>query len=107
MDVLRSVLRTAAQAVVGTLFTYLAAKGFDVPEAVQAWLRDFVLVGGGIAVYTAAVRLLETREGDSVLAKACRALARLLMLGLGGAKPVYLSAGQRAQVTYDGVVRRA
>lgn len=90
MDVAISVLRTGAQALVGFLVTWLAARGLDVPLAAQSWLIDTLIVGGGIAAYTAAVRWLETRRGTSPLARAARGLGRLLMLGTR--PPTYTAA---------------
>lgn len=43
-------------------------------------------------VVIAGIRWLETRKGDSLLARAARFVGRLLMLGLSGKQPVYAPA---------------
>lgn len=88
---LMSALRTGAQALVGLIVTYLASRGVDLPLEAQDWIVQVLLIGGGIAAYTAGVRWLETRQGDGVLAHAARALAHVLMLGTGAKQPVYVS----------------
>jgi hypothetical protein len=90
MNVLMSVLRTGAQALVGALVTWLAARGLSVPVETQTWIVEVLIVGGGITAYTAVVRWLETRTGTGLPARAGRGLARLLMLGLA-AQPIYTS----------------
>ena len=90
--VLMSALRTGAQALVGWLVTWLAARGLAVPVDAQHWVVDAVLVAGGIAAWTAIVRWLETRTGDGAAARMARWVARVLMLGTGGTQPVYAPA---------------
>jgi len=89
---LTSILRTAAQALVGYLVTWLASHGINVPVDQQEWLVQVLLVGGGIAAYTALVRWLETRQGDSLRARLARAAAKVLMLGMTK-QPVYVDPG--------------
>lgn len=91
---LMSALRTGAQALVGLIVTYLASRGVDLPLAAQDWIVQVLLIGGGIAAYTAAVRWLETRAGDSLPARAARWVAHALMLGLGARQPVYMSPSE-------------
>lgn len=98
---LYSALRTAAQVVVGYAVTWLGARGIDVPLETQAWLVQVALVGGGIALYTAVVRWLEDRRGAGLPARAARAVARLLMLGLGQ-RPLYASPAEDARVMVRG-----
>lgn len=95
-----SILRTLAQVVVGYLVTWAAARGLDIPQQVRDWVLG-AIVAGGILAWTALVRWLETRKGTGTLATACRKLAAVLMLGLGGAKPVYVPAGGAVQGTSD------
>lgn len=95
-----SVLRTLAQVAVGYIVTWAAARGLDIPQQVRDWVLA-AIVAGGILLWTAAIRFLETRKGTGAVATACRRLAAILMLGLGGAKPVYVPAGGAVQGTSD------
>src|SRR5678816_3829642 len=88
---LMSALRTGAQALVGYLVTYLAARGVSLPIEAQDWVVQVVLIGGGIAAYTAAVRWLETRPGNGFWPRLARRIAALLMLGTSARQPVYMS----------------
>jgi len=81
-DFLKSVVRELAQKAVGVAVVWLVAHGVDVPAAVTDW-TVLALVGGGVALWTIAVRFLETRDSGVL-----RGLARLLMLGIGS-KPTY------------------
>ena len=96
---LTSVLRTLAQVVVGYVVTWLTARGLDVPEQAQTWALG-AFVAGGIFLWTALVRLLETRKGTGAFPVACRRLARVLMLGIG-ARPAYVPDGGSVQATSD------
>jgi hypothetical protein len=100
---LMSVLRTAAQSLGGYLFAYLATHGVNIPVEAQSWVVQTLLVGAGVAVYTAAVRWLETRKGDGLLARGARTVAKLLMFGLSK-QPVY--AGPSQTVHVDGVLKQ-
>jgi hypothetical protein len=82
-------LRTLAQSGAGALVAYLASKGVNLPVEAQSWIAQFVIYGGAIALATAALKWLESRKGDSLPARAARALAKLVMLGLTGKQPVY------------------
>lgn len=87
-DFLKSALREVAQKLVGIVAVWAFAHlGLDVPEAVTSW-AVLAIVGGGVALWTIAVRFLETRSADTALGRGARALARLLMLGIGS-KPTY------------------
>jgi hypothetical protein len=81
-DFLKSALRELAQKGVGIVAVWLVAHGIDAPEAVTNW-AVLALVAGGVALWTIAVRFLETRDSGFM-----RGLARLLMLGIGS-KPTY------------------
>lgn len=94
---LMSVLRTAAQTLGGYLFAYLATHGINIPVEAQSWIVQTLLVGAGVAVYTGAVRWLETRKGDGLFARGARALAKLLMFGLSK-QPVYVDPTQTVRV---------
>ena len=93
-SVLLSVLRTGAQALVGYVVTYLVSHGINVPIEAQNYVIEGVIVVAGIAAWTALVRWLETRKGEALFARGARALARLLMLGLGARTPIYVAKGQ-------------
>lgn len=81
-NIITSILRTAAQAVMGSLVAWLIARGVEVPAGTGDQVV-LVIVSGGVVTYTALVRWLETRPSP-----AARFLGRLLMLGLSQ-QPVY------------------
>jgi hypothetical protein len=85
-DFLKSALREAAQKLVGIVAVWVVAHGVPVPDAVTNW-AVLTLIAGGVALWTIAVRFLETRTNP-----VARFLARMLMLGIGStptyAKPV-------------------
>lgn len=85
-----SALRTGAQALWGLLVAHLATLGVTVPDWVQGWFTETIVVAGGIALVTAGIRWLETRKGDSFGARAARWIARVIMLGLSAKQPVYV-----------------
>lgn len=95
---LTSILRTLAQVLVGYLITWFAARGLDVPDQVRDWALT-AIVAGGILIWTALIRWLETRKGAGAVATACRRLAAILMLGL--ARPVYVPSGTQVQAVSD------
>lgn len=82
-----SILRTAAQAIVGGAASWLAAHAVAWPEADRERLIG-VMVLAGIVVWTAVVRWLETR--DNAVA---RMLGRILMFGLQD-QPVYVKPNE-------------
>lgn len=86
-DFVASVLRELAQKIVGLVAVWLAAHVLPVPSAVTDW-AVLALVTGGVALWTVAVRFLETRVGDTPFGRLARFVARLLMLGIN-AKPSY------------------
>lgn len=94
-EFLTSILRDFAQKGVGVVAVWLVAHGFDVPAAVTDW-AVLALVSGGLLLWTAAVRFLETRQSGFA-----RGLARVLMLGIG-AKPVYPPAEPEALAALRG-----
>jgi len=97
-------LRTAAQALWGILVAQAANAGITLPDWMQGWFVETVIVAGGIGLVTAGIRWLETRKGDSPGARAARLVAKLVMLGLSGKQPVYTTPIQDASprtVTYD------
>lgn len=95
-----SILRTFAQILVGYLVTWLAARGLDVPENVRDWVLG-AIVAGGILVWTAIVRWLETQQGDGSFAIAARRVARLLMLGIGSKQPAYVPPSTQIEAVND------
>jgi hypothetical protein len=99
-------LRAGVHTAIAAVVTWLATHGLNVPVEQQgAWEAAAILAVTGV-ITTTVVRLLESRNGDSVWAKAARGLARLLMLGLTGKQPVYVAPDQRVRVVgSDGVAR--
>ena len=97
---LLTALRTGVQAGWGWLaahITILQALPADVvTNTIVEFLATVVIIGGA----TAALRWLETRQGDGWFAIAARGLAKLLMLGLSRRQPVY--APPSATVRVDG-----
>lgn len=72
--------RVGTMTVLGAVWAWLALRGLNIDPEVRSAV-EFVALGLGITAYSWVVRILETRTGDGLFAKACRALARLLMLG--------------------------
>lgn len=96
-------LRTAAQALWGILVARLADAGIALPDWVQGWFTETLIVAGGIGAITAIIRWLETRKGDGIWARAARVVAKVVMLGLSK-QPVYvapLSGATPTTVVYD------
>lgn len=87
-----SLIREVVQKGVGIVVVWIAAHGFAVPDAVSNWVV-LTIVAGGVVVWTAIVRFLETREGG-----AWKLLAKILMLGASGKgkTPVYPAAEPEA-----------
>lgn len=83
------VFRGGAQVLWGLLVVHLASLGITLPDWVQGWFVEVVVVTGGITLVTAGIRWLETRKGDSFGARAARWIARVIMLGLSAKQPVY------------------
>lgn len=86
---LYAALRTGAQALWGILVAQAASHGVTLPGWMQNWFVETVVVAGGIAAVTAAIRWLETRKGGSFGARAARFAAKIVMLGLSGKQPTY------------------
>lgn len=82
-------LRTLAQSGASLIVAYLATRGLSLPNGAAGWIADVVIFGGAIFLGTALLKWLETRQGDGFLAKLARGVARIVMLGLTGAAPVY------------------
>jgi hypothetical protein len=82
-------LRTGAQALWGILIAQAVSHGITIPSFLQGWFVETVIVAGGIALVTAALRWLETRSGESPGARFARFLAKILMAGLSKQQPVY------------------
>jgi hypothetical protein len=102
--ILYGALRSAIHAAWALLVGLLAAHGLVLSAAQSSAWEASALVGVVGIVTTVAIKWLETRKGDGLLAKAERGLARLLMLGLTGRQPVYVPAGTTAVTAQrDGV----
>lgn len=83
-----SVARTGAQVVMALIVGKLASMGVPVPEAAQNWIINVFVVALAVTAWTALVRWLETRTGNTRWAIFARLAGRLLMLGIK-AQPVY------------------
>lgn len=104
-DALMKILRTGAQAFGGYVFTYLASHGVRVPVEAQSWVVQTILVAAGVAAYTAAQHWLANRQGDGLLARACRGVAKVMMFGMTR-QPVYVAGDERLRVlAADGSTR--
>jgi hypothetical protein len=82
-------LRTGAQALWGILVARAADAGIVLPDWMQGWFVETLMVGGAIALVTAGIRWLETRKGDSFGARVARWTAKVIMLGLSAKQPIY------------------
>jgi hypothetical protein len=104
-------LRTGAQALWGILVARAADAGIVLPDWMQGWFVETLMVGGAIALVTAGIRWLETRKGDSFGARAARWIARVVMLGLSAKQPVYTKANDEVPAVSvkmgDGSTQRA
>jgi len=89
-------LRTGAQALWGLLVAFLAKKGITLPDALQGWFVDVVILSTVIGAGTAGIRWMETRKGEQWHAKLLRGIARILMLGLSAKQPTYSTSDTRA-----------
>ena len=76
------VLRTFAQVLLGYALTFAASHGLNIPLSAQAWFIQVVMVGGGVAAYTALVRWCETSKY-----RVLRGLGHVLMLGTSVFQP--------------------
>lgn len=83
-------LRTLAQSGASLIVGYLATRGLNLPTGAAGWIADVVIIGGSIFLGTAALKWLETRQGDGIPARLARGLAKVIMLGLTGNVPVYV-----------------
>jgi len=89
-------LRTGAQALWGLLVAFLAKKGITLPDALQGWFVDVVILSTVVGAGTAGIRWMETRKGEQWHAKLFRGIARVLMLGLSAKQPTYSTSDTRA-----------
>jgi len=90
-------LRTFAQALWALIVTFLAEKGITLPDALQGWFVDVVILSTAIGAATSGIRWLETRKGDSFGARLARRVGAILMLGLSAKQPVYATSDDRAK----------
>lgn len=95
-----SLMRSIAQVIVGFVVTWFAARGLDIPENVENWLLG-ALVAGGILLWTALVRWLETRQGNGQFPVLARRLAGILMLGTGVNQPAYVPMATQIEAVND------
>lgn len=89
-------LRTLAQVLLGYILTFLISHGIHVPVEAQNWFVETVMVGGGVGLYTALVRWLETSKYPVF-----RALGHILMLGMGSFQPTGYDTPQAIQDAAD------
>lgn len=72
--------RHFGQVVLGGVVAWAVARGFDVSPEMKTAV-GVAVAAAGLWLYGVIAHFLETRTGDSVIAKACRAIARLMMAG--------------------------
>lgn len=88
--------RTGLQSAWGWLVAHFAILGVVPEDVAVEWALTVLVIGGA----TAALRWLETRQGDGIWARLARGIAALAMLGLSARQPVY--ARPDATVKIDG-----
>ena len=88
----KSILRDAVQKLLGIVFAWVGVHFVAIPQhdkdAITNW-AVLAMTAGLLLVWTAAVRWLESRHGNNAFDAACRALGRILMLGIAST-PVYV-----------------
>src|SRR5688572_5201801 len=85
--ILVAAMRTALQSWWGICAGWLASLGITISDE-QSIVVLGLLTAVGIGMATAAIRWLETREGDG-WQRYARKAAALLMLGMSGSQPTY------------------
>lgn len=85
--ILTAAIRTALQSWWGIVLGWLASLGVTVSED-QSVVVLGILTSVGIGLATAAIRWLETRQGDG-WERWARKAASLLMFGMSGSQPTY------------------
>lgn len=85
--ILVAAIRTTLQSWWGIVVGWLASLGITISDE-QSVVVLGVLTAVGIGLVTAAIRWLETRQGDG-WQRWARKLASWLMLGMSGAQPTY------------------
>jgi hypothetical protein len=91
-DLVASLVREFAQKAVGIVALWLAAHGLNLPQSVTDW-ATLTLIGASLWLWTAIVRWLETRAGDTPEGRFARLIARILMLGIA-TRPTYAPPAQ-------------
>ena len=94
--ILIGAIRTGVQSLWGQVAVWLAAIGVNLTDE-QSTAATMLLTSLGIALGTAGIRWMETRQGDGWQAWA-RRVAAVLMLGLSSSQPTY-TAPKRADVS--------
>jgi hypothetical protein len=90
-DFAKAVIRDFVKKVLGIVFAWLAVNIIAIPQADKDAVTNWVVLtvtAGFMFVWAVVVHWLETRTGNNPFAVACRALARLLMLGISF-RPTY------------------
>lgn len=95
-SILTAAIRTALQSWWGIVVGWLASLGITISEE-QSVVVLGILTAVGIGFATAAIRWLETREGDG-WERWARKLAAVLMLGMSGSQPTYQPPANTAQL---------
>lgn len=98
--ILTSLARTAGQLVTTTLIAWLVSLGVPIPDGLDERLQ--LLIAGAIMLgVVTAVRWLETRQGATGWPVLARRFARVLMLGAGSNRPVYVPPDRTVRATSD------
>lgn len=82
--------KTGAVALEGLILAWLATQGIHLPAGwnMDAWVT-MVASAAGAAVWSVVINYLQSRTGSGAFATACRAVGRILALGVL-AVPVYV-----------------
>ncbi len=92
-DFATAVLRNFVIKLLAVVFTWVGVHFVAIPAHDKAAVTNWAVLAvtaGFMFVYTVVVHWLETRAGNGTLAVGCRALARVLMLGIK-ARPTYVT----------------
>jgi hypothetical protein len=98
-DFATAVLRNFVIKLLAVVFTWVGVHFIAIPEADKAAITNWAVLAvaaGLMFVYTVVIHWLETRAGNGTFAVACRAVARILMLGIK-ARPTYLRPAPEPQ----------
>lgn len=97
----QSLLRDAVQKLLGIVFAWVGVHFIAIPEDEKKAITNWAVLGATallLLIWTALVRFLESRNGNSQLDAYCRAIGRVLMLGIK-TTPVYVTPTPPAAAT--------